>query len=301
MLSICIPIYNFDVNRLLEALNEQIKKMDVNVEIILIDDCSEEEYKKVNLEICKNHTYIELDENIGRAKIRNLFLKYAKYPNLLFLDCDSYIFIPDFLKRYQIEIEKNGFAVIFGGRVYEDKKPPRIQMLSWKYGVYKESKNALERSKTPNKSFMTNNFVIKREILEKIHFDERLTRYGHEDTLFGIALLQNQIEITHIENPVLNGDVETNAVYLKKTEEGIKNLLFIEKNINETELFKENVKLLDFYQHMKASHFLPFIDLLYLLFRKPIRFLLLKGLISLKLFDLYKLGYYSQLRKHQKA
>lgn len=301
MLSICIPVYNFNVNRLLESLNEQTKQMDEMIEIVLIDDCSDKEYKELNREICQQHIYIELDENIGRSKIRNLFLKYTKYQNLLFLDCDSYIFTSDFLKKYEIEIKQNNFAVIFGGRVYENKKPPRTQMLSWKYGVYKESKNALERGKTPNKSFMTNNFVIKREILENIRFDERLTRYGHEDTLFGIALLQHEIEITHIENPVLNGDIETNAVYLKKTEEGINNLLFIEKGIDETSLFKTNVSLLDFYHRIKAKGYLLLIDTLYTVLKKPIRWLLLKGFVNLKLFDLYKLGYYSQLRKKEKS
>ena len=60
---------------------------------------------------------------------------------------------------------------------------------------------------------------------KKISFNERLSGYGHEDTLFGYELNKNNIQIHHIDNPVLNGHLDTNEAFLLKTEEGLGNLL----------------------------------------------------------------------------
>ena len=90
MISICIPVYNFNITSLVNELSNQVNSLNIPCEIIVIDDCSEN-FKRINKIECEKHTYIELSENIGRARIRNLFLKYAKYEYLLFLDCDSLV------------------------------------------------------------------------------------------------------------------------------------------------------------------------------------------------------------------
>jgi len=59
-------------------------------------------FKKINENVCRKEIYIQLDNNIGRAKIRNLFLKYAKYDYLLFLDCDTFIISDDFVAKIYI-------------------------------------------------------------------------------------------------------------------------------------------------------------------------------------------------------
>ena len=79
MLSVCIPVYNFDVTELIFDIRNQINTDDLDAEIIFIDDASQEEMRQRN-EIVKSLTdhYILLEKNIGRSKIRNLFLKYSK-------------------------------------------------------------------------------------------------------------------------------------------------------------------------------------------------------------------------------
>ena len=78
MISICIPIYNNDVTSLISKLSVEIVKNKISAEIILIDDDSKMHYKEVNRKI-KNDLvkYIELNQNIGISKIKNLFLQYA--------------------------------------------------------------------------------------------------------------------------------------------------------------------------------------------------------------------------------
>ncbi|MBQ0151402.1 MAG: glycosyltransferase, partial [Chryseobacterium sp.] len=100
-LSICIPIYNFDVRKLVFDLKKEINRDSIDAEIILIDDASADKFKNYNQELQSQvDTFLLLDENLGRAKIRNLFLKYAQGDYLLFLDCDGKIINAQFLSKY---------------------------------------------------------------------------------------------------------------------------------------------------------------------------------------------------------
>lgn len=292
MLSICIPIYNFDVNSLLEDLYEQVTSLDFPVEIVCIDDCSQKQFKEKNQVICERGVYLELDKNIGRAKIRNLFLKHTQYENLLFLDCDAKLIDSSFLQNYTQQIKDKETKVVFGGSVYETVKPSRKHLLAWKYGHFRQTKAAQERSLNPYQSFMTNNFIVKREVFEKVQFDESITEYGHEDTLFGLELMEHKIAITHIQNPVFHIGVDINEVYLQKVETSIKSLIFIQKNSKYKELLEQNVSILRAYSKFRKMGFLPLVKLIYFLLKKPLRWSFQKGYVNLRCFDFYKLGYY---------
>ncbi len=288
MISVCIPIYNFDVRQLVNSLSVQVKNEKVACEIVLIDDGSDEEYKKINRSVCNRETYVELPENIGRASIRNLFLEYAKYQYLLFLDCDSLIVSGDFLKRYVAMAIDNEVQVVCGGRIYDPAKPTKEYLLRWKYGILCESRTLRQRKKAPNRSFMSNNFMIHREILAKFPFDERINRYGHEDTLLGYVLKKNGIIINHIDNPVLNGELEINSEYLRKNAESVNNLGTILEYVDYDPEFVKDISLLQFYQKIKPVA--PLIRFSYRLFGPLVRSFLKQGWISLRLFNFYKLG-----------
>ena len=288
MISICIPLYNFDAIGLISEIQKQMIRSEFPCELILIDDYSKEEYRQVYRSGSGTHQYIELPENVGRAKIRNLFLEYSNQPYLLFLDCDSIIQNPDFLKNY-ITIMETSPDIVCGGRVYPSEKPDQEHLLRWKYGIERESKTCATRKKDPNRSFMTNNFLIKKELFQNIRFDERLTKYGHEDTLFGLELAKRGITITHIENPVLNGDIETNEEFLKKTEAGIENLVKILEFTENDSKIKENISLLQTYQKILWAK--PILKPIFKWTNPIIRKKLSKGESSVALFNIYKLGF----------
>lgn len=287
MLSICIPIYNFDVGPLVKELAEQAGLLEIPSEILLIDDGSDTPFKESNRRVCSSFTYLELEHNIGRAKIRNLFLQHANQPYLLFLDCDSLIPSPHFLKKY-VELLPNTPSVVCGGRIYPSKRPSSAKLLRWKYGVLRESQPLHVREKFPNRSFMTNNFLIAKNVFEKVQFEERLSKYGHEDTLFGLALKKEHIVIQHIDNPILNGDLENNKEYLQKTEEGITNLVQMLKFSHFDKGLMEDITLLRFY--MKIKPFKSLVRFSFFLLRPLLYFLLSQGIVSLPMFDFYKLG-----------
>jgi glycosyltransferase involved in cell wall biosynthesis len=296
MLSICIPVYNFDVTGLIDELYKQAEILSVPFEIVCIDDCSDSNFISINKEKCNKYgRFIELGKNIGRSKIRNLFLSNTKYQYLLFLDCDSTIVSDNFVKTYIAAVKNIESGVICGGRVYDDEKPSRQYLLRWKYGRLKESQPVEIRQTFPNKSFMTNNFIIDRSVFEIVRFDETISTYGHEDTLFGFQLKNRKIPIAHINNPVLNGCLETNEEYIEKTEIALENLAYILDYLNYNPRFIEDVKIANYYETFLNWKLKNLVKFFYLIFGPLIRKLLKSGIINLFLFDFYKLGF---LTKH---
>jgi glycosyltransferase involved in cell wall biosynthesis len=298
MLTICIPVFNYDVRLL---TNKLLQQMQAESEIIIIDDCSLDSFKGQYKEIQNEKTtVILLNENIGRARIRNLFLQYARFENLLFLDCDSQIIKTDFLKNYFNCIPK-AYNVICGGRIYPQEMGNKKYALHWKYGIVRESKSATIRNLQSSRSFMTNNFMIRKEIFLKTHFNDKLYGYGHEDTLLGFELMKSNIRIEHINNPVLHGHLETNKEFLEKTKSGIRNLLIILNEVNEDPEFINDVSLLKVFFKFKRygiDKILFFFAPVFIFF---ISGLLKSGFINLRLFDLYKLLVFVRLyEKHQK-
>lgn len=291
MISVCIPIYNYNATQLIHSLSAQIAAAGADYELLIIDDASTFTFREQNALAAAPSTYIQLEENIGRSKIRNLFTKYAKNEYLLYLDGDSLIISKDFLANYIAAASFSKADVICGGRVYPERSPGRLQALSFIYGTQRESQSVQRRKTTPHPSFMTNNFLIKKVVLEQIGFDERLSRYGHEDTLFGYALQQKGIFVEHIENPVLNGDIETNISYLKKTEDAIKNLIQIKHYLNDDSNFINYVRLLKASERLRNYQLHAVIKLLFYITKSSVRFLLSQGLVYLPVFDFYKLGF----------
>jgi len=248
MLSVLIPVYNFNVVPFVKELKAQCISSNISFEIICLDDCSDNSFKTKN-SVLANQEYVvyeELPENIGRSKIRNRLAEIAKYENLLFLDCDSKTNNSNFISNYITEI--NGKSVVYGGRNYEKNKPENPkEYFRWWYGVNRETINSSERKKAIYNHFMTNNFCIPKSIFLAIKLDETINGYGHEDTLFGIELKKKQVPIHHIENPLCHIGLEDFKTFISKTEEGIINL---NKLINQQKV-DESIKLLRAYDKAK--------------------------------------------------
>ena len=288
MISICIPIYNFNVLSLVESLIVQGKEIKKPFEIICIDDNSSNFYKKINapLEEMDNIQFFSLDKNIGRSKIRNMFIDISKFDKLLFIDCDCSISSKMFLKNY---LKINNFDVIYGGRKHHQIKPKKNnEKLRWIYGIKVEDQSFNFRLNNPYISFRSNNFLIKKSVFKMIKFDESFKSYGHEDTLLALELQKNNIKIHQIDNPVYHEGLEKNADFLLKTKSAIRNLSKIEsKKYN-----IDSVKLINTYLKIKK---LKLDKLLLLISNKGINMIekqLMSEWPSLKLFNLYKLLFY---------
>lgn len=297
MLSILIPIYNFNVTNFVTELYKQAELEAIDYEIILIDDDSDISFTKINSVLKKYKTvkYIQLTENIGRSKIRNLLAEKAKFDYLLFADCDSEIPKKDYLKKYIKECKSD--VVICGGRTYKENHIKKnTTFFRWYYGTKREVRSASERNVFANRSFMTNNYVISKSIHNTIKFDENISQYGHEDTLFGIELKRKNIIIKHIDNPLIHIGLEDCNYFIYKTRKGIDNLNYLINNYNYPEL-NEDIKLVKTFNKTKSVSLL--FKLAFHLFKNIIKKNLCGKMPSLKLFDLYKLAYFHSIKKKE--
>jgi glycosyltransferase involved in cell wall biosynthesis len=291
MISICIPVYNYDVRNLVESLNQQAAT--VSAEVILLDDRSADRYREINRQISGEVIeYHELEKNIGRSRIRNRFTEYAKYGHLLFLDCDSGIISKFFLSDYFEAMRTYPEQVICGGRVYPEKSPGRQYRLHWRCGTRRESQPAEVRSRHSNRSFMTNNFLVPARVLRDVQFNEKLLGYGHEDSLFGYSLYTKGVEIRHIDNPVLHEHLQNNAEFLSKTEEAVRSLALITSQIETSRVFAVTISLLRAADKVKNSGMAGFIRILHRILKPLLRFALSRGFANLNLLDFHKLGSY---------
>jgi len=296
MLSILIPNYNQNVTKLVQQLNEQLKINGFVAEIIVGDDGSDRPVYEINRHIgqLEDVRLIRMENQVGRAIIRNILAKEAQYNYLLFIDSDALVDSLDYLKNYQIFL--GDFEVVAGGVMYQDFAPENPkQLLRWKYGRKKEEKSAEKRKTDPYSSFSTFNFLISKKTFQSVQFDENIKEYGHEDTLFGYELLKRSIPIVHIDNPLLHTGLDENDVFLEKTRISLKNLnnIFVEMNFSKT--FRNQVSLLRTYYFIKKFKLLVIAKLKFKLFRSFLENNLTGKSPSVWLFQLYKLGYYCSI------
>ncbi|KQT22484.1 glycosyl transferase family 2 [Chryseobacterium sp. Leaf404] len=297
-LSVCIPVYNFDVRDLVYGLKKEIESQNLSAEIILIDDFSDSLFFSLNSEIQNIASdYILLDENNGRSKIRNLFLNYAQGEYLLFLDCDGKLIDKNFLKNYLDFLSENPVSdVLYGGRKVPAETPDQKHLLRWKFAVERENLSVEKRKSHPYLSFQTNNFVIRKNVLDKIPFNISYSNYGYEDLLFAMDLKSENILIHHIENPVLNNDVETNERYLEKVKESVSSVASMLKKTAVRNRISD-IKLVKAFEKLNFFPLHYLIVFLFIISEKFLEKSLLKGCKNLRYLDLFKLGLLFKLMK----
>ena len=285
-LSVLIPAYNCNCLSLVEQLIPLLQS-DVDVyEVIVSDDATTKpEIIKANETInqlpgCR---YILKTENAGSAANRNYLGAISQYPLLLFLDCD--ISIPDkgFLKQYlstSIDgVVNGGISIIDDAQLYQN--------LRYRYEKAEISAHtAVMRQANRYQHFRSTNFMITRSAFEKCPFDERFTRSGYEDVLYGKLLKQQHINVVHIDNPVLMTKFENNPDYVMKIERSLRTLHTFRNEL------RGYSRLLTLVSGIHLSIVRNLIRLWHQVFKKAERRNLCGSRPSLWVFKLYRLGYY---------
>jgi len=190
-------------------------------EILVADDAStDRNFVEANRSIRQfDHvSYIECETNRGRSGIRNYLTRQSHYPFLLFIDGDLSLDHPHFIRQYleaQTDIVVGGIAI--GGTADQWRGN-----LRWHYEKQSESRHTvMNRQRYGFRQFRTTNFLVRRVVAERCPFDENIRMYGYEDVLFGKMTQQRGFTMTHIDNPVLLDDFESNAQFLQKTEQSL--------------------------------------------------------------------------------
>lgn len=231
MLSILIPVYNYDCSELIKALHLQGERLKQSkggdYEIIVGDDASSKGHgvenvrKACNFPECR---FLSPEKNRGRAANRNAMAREAKGNYLLFIDCDALVTRGDFLEKYYEETLK-GAEVVIGGIEAVGTQPSPDVSLRFKYEQSAAEIRSLEyRKANPYSHFSTFNVMVKTEVFMHIRFDESCVGYGYEDTIFGLRLKQEGYNITHIDAPLVHNGLDTNREFVEKTEQSMRNL-----------------------------------------------------------------------------
>lgn len=309
-LSILLPSYNNVCVSLVQVLQRQADalrgKLDkpFRYEIIVADDCSTDaaciDANRVigDMLHCR---YLRMEQNVGRAQIRNVLISESRGDYVLLIDSDLFLCDDNYLYKYATStadvvyggtrIGGEGFAMVDNEAntehlkgnlryIYEKKAEP--------------SHRAAFRQLRPNQEISVCNLYARRDIMEAHPFDSRFKAYGYEDVLFGKRLAESGIEVTHIDNPVLINEFEPNSVFVKKTEEAILTLCRFEQDLEGYSNLKTKVTTLGRYIPLSLFR------LWHRIMKNKEKRNLTGPKPSLLLFKLYKLGFFLENRKVKK-
>jgi glycosyltransferase involved in cell wall biosynthesis len=288
MYSILIPTYNYRVSELVNELYRQAKELLLDFEIIILEDGSEL-YVEENsaLQCIDNLRYLQFHTNIGRSAARNRLAVEARFPYLIFMDCDAAVHHDDFLRRYA-NFFRDENVVVVGGTAYDSAKNDQLYSLRLKYGRKREANLLYLNRKDGYNNFATFNFLISKNIFQKIGFDESIKGYGHEDTLFGHALRISGYVFFRIDNSLLHQGLEDNVLFLRKTRESTENLFRLYQSGNYPFLSDES-HLLKMYIKLKKKNLCNLIAYMGILLNPFLQWQLRSKYPSLVLYDFYKL------------
>ncbi len=298
-ISILIPVNDFDMVALVRSMSGGMDKVREFCEIIIGDDGSSEEFRKMyhSLEDEKVKVIVS-EKNIGRAAIRNRLITESKGDFLLFIDADAMIpgTAEAFLLKWLTYIKYS--RVICGGILYSNTPPgDPDKILRWKYGRKRDQKKASERNKHPYKRFSTFNVLIDKTIFSRLRFYEELKKYGFEDILFGYQLKKAGIDVLHIDNGLVHEGLETNKEFLTKTKFSIENLSRLYDNVTDKRTFTSVVRLLQVYRWLRFFHLTRILAGFFIRYRDWMEIKLDSAKISLALFRFYKISMFCTYRE----
>lgn len=309
-LSILLPSYNNVCVSLVQVLQRQADalwgKLDkpFRYEIIVADDCSTDaaciDANRVigDMLHCR---YLRMEQNVGRAQIRNVLISESSGDYVLLIDSDLFLCDDNYLYKYATstaDVVYGGTCIGGEGLAMVDNEANTENLKGNLRYIYEKkaepSHRAVFRQLRPNQEISVCNLYARRDIMKAHPFDSRFKAYGYEDVLFGKRLAESGIEVTHIDNPVLINEFEPNSVFVKKTEEAILTLCRFEQDLEGYSNLKTKVTTLGRYIPLSLFR------LWHRIMKNKEKRNLTGSKPSLLLFKLYKLGFFLENRKVKK-
>ena len=309
-LSILLPSYNNVCVSLVQVLQRQADalrgKLDkpFRYEIIVADDgstdaaCIDANRVIGDMLHCR---YLRMEQNVGRAQIRNVLISESRGDYVLLIDSDLFLCDDNYLYKYATstaDVVYGGTRIGGEGLAMVDNEANTANLKGNLRYIYEKkaepSHRAAFRQLRPNQEISVCNLYARRDIMEAHPFDSRFKAYGYEDVLFGKRLAESGIEVTHIDNPVLINEFEPNSVFVKKTEEAILTLCRFEQDLEGYSNLKTKVTTLGRYIPLSLFR------LWHRIMKNKEKRNLTGSKPSLLLFKLYKLGFFLENRMVKK-
>lgn len=185
--SIIIPVYNLE-NYLEECLNSIINQTYKNLEIILLDDESDDQSLKIckSFEVKDKRIKVSSHSNKGVSYTRNRGIELASGDYLMFVDGDDYL-EPFWVEHYVQAAEKSNADIVIGGLTFWLQTGELIQKKTPTLGEFtKDIWNCICTKENeifgyaPNKLYRTD-FIKSKGVL----FDENME--AQEDLDFALS------------------------------------------------------------------------------------------------------------------
>lgn len=196
LVSVIIPVYNCE-KYLSECVESVLAQIYPNLEILIIDDCSEDSSLQIAKAYAQKYgsiSLIEEDKNYGVSHTRNIGIDKARGEFLLFLDADDAI-TSDYISQLMIEQQETG-AVVLGYRLLRAKdsdfRKVFVEVSANAYVEFRaysveEAKRLFSKVGADWDTSAIGGKLILREAIGELRFETTM-KYG-EDTLFLHRLL----------------------------------------------------------------------------------------------------------------
>ena len=138
------------------------------------------------------------------------------------------------------------------------------------------------------------NFLILKDIIKHVPFNEMIPKEANEDTLFSYDLKLKKINVVHIDNPVEHTNLESSNKFIEKSLFYSKySLFFVENKLMD----KDYIKIIKIYYKLKRMKLKFLLSTLYKLLKTFLKLQLRSKNPSMFIFDLYRLSYLCYITK----
>jgi GT2 family glycosyltransferase len=195
LVTVIIPSFNrrYDLCRCIDSISEQIA---VSLEIIVVDDCSEDDtreylgtnYPDVHLIPCK--------QRYGPSYLRNLGLREAKGDFVLFLDSDVVIPRKDIIRRMVDILLHNKNIGEIGGEIpvyreiFDEARGIRRDFLGNNHDIFSKKKELTAVKMKKCTYLATCNCMVRKNVAIEVGGFDPYYKFGGEDTDFGFNILK---------------------------------------------------------------------------------------------------------------
>ncbi len=225
--SVLIPFLRDDPSELLTLLDEEAGAVDRAVEIIVMDDGTNDPDLTARLQtqiraMTLPARLITLSKNEGRSKGRNRLAASARAGSLLFLDSDMRPDHRRFLWTWADLVAREDPAVAFGG--FSLLQAPTDTRFSVHRSMAAKSDCVpyVERARTPEKYVYTSNLLVRRDVFEAETFDAEFSGWGWEDVEWAMRV-SRRFTVVHVDNPATHMGLDTVEALAGKYEQSAGN------------------------------------------------------------------------------
>ena len=222
LVSVVIPCFN-DKDYIVETLNSVINQTYKNIEIIIVDDGSDEKTKQCLRMLSSEKVQIISQGNKGLSAARNTGFRVAKGEYVLTIDSDDTV-ESKFLEKATLLLNKNDILGAVSSHVSVFRNPNRI------ISIHKPRGGELHDFLFENNSVSF--ALIRKKVWEEVGgYDEKM-RTGFEDWDFWIAITKKGWTIGMIEELLFN--------YRRKDVSMLKNTIENQREENMNYIYKKH-------------------------------------------------------------